>query len=185
MAKQYLPNLWYNFSDDDSLTLNYLKTLGNKRHSIHTTENITVPDIEEVRNQPFYLGERARKFIKPLKEHMYLHKIMPYNWNSIFKEDDVPRKKLSAEFLDNPQGFLKDLCGEDKVKTLLSDPIIDLEQVKILEDEDVSLFDEIFLELSNNLPISSTCDKTRAQNLSDVDMLDSEVDSERQMIARY
>ena len=99
--------------------------------------------------------------IKPLKQHHgYLQKIIPYKWNSIFKDEVNHKRKTSEEFLENPQSFLKDLCGDQGILTL---PMVSKEPSENLAmntmESNLSLYEEIFTELSNTLPIpKTTCD---------------------------
>ena len=143
------------------------KTLTPKRLSV---ENVSAPEVPEVQN--FSNNLKAKwLMMKPLKQHIYLQKIMPYKWNSIFKDDDNQKRKTSADFLDNPQGYLKDLCGDKGVQTL---PIASKESLEKLPNkesnllDDLSLYDEIFTELSKTLPIPNTCDEIKEEPVSSV-----------------
>ena len=100
--------------------------------------------------------------MQPLKQNINLQKIMPYNWNSIFKDDVLPKKKISKEFLDDPHGFIKNLCGAEITNSSdqLSPELEEQSSSGVLLTRslsELSLFDEIFSELGNTLP--RICDK--------------------------
>ena len=57
---------------------------------------------------------------------VYLQKIMPYKWNSIFKDDDeLRRRKYSKEFLNNPLDYLKNICDDNDHDNVVRDYGID------------------------------------------------------------
>ena len=166
---------YYCFSIDDDSDIFKFKPMWPKRHSV--LENIPPRDQHEDRGN---ISQKARKLMQPLKHNIHLQKIMPYNWNSIFKDEEVPKKKISKEFLDDPHGFIKGLCfPEQTISSAQSSP--DLEEQTLSGNlingsfSDLSLFDEIFTELGNTLP--RHCDQK--PNLSDVEMENSENEQAR------
>ena len=159
--------LQFDFSTKEERSCHEEKNLSNIATAKRISIEIKTPaEVTAVTYPHHNLGHRARRLmIKPLKQHHgYLQKIIPYKWNSIFKDEVNHKRKTSEEFLENPQSFLKDLCGDKGIQTLPmanKDPLENLAMSTIESNllHNLSLYEEIFTELSNTLPIpKTTCD---------------------------
>ena len=126
----------------------------------------------EEKSSPSYIEQKTKKMMKPLRSHVYLKKIMPYKWNSIFKDEEMTKRKASTEFLDDPLNFLKDICDDDDDighKELSEYSVDDL---PFSEDKNISLCEEIFLELGVHKTLGRDeieDDETEVKNLSDLE----------------
>ena len=84
--------------------------------------------------------------MKPWKNKLHLKKIIPYSWNSIFKEDeDSP--KLKVEMLIEPKKSTSQLDLLANVDSDESD-LEDDSNNNLKEEDSISLYDEICSELA-------------------------------------
>ena len=120
-------------------------------------------------------GDLARSFVKPLRKKFYLKNIIPYKWNSIFKDEEESQKEmLKVEMLIERRAS-ENLNQSDCSKFENSN--ID----KNKEMDTVSLYDEICSELNQTLirnSALSTLPKTDQSKIEGMKLLDDvEVDT--------
>ncbi len=120
----------------------------------HETDELSSPS--ELSNQLQHLGDLARHFVKPLKNKFYLKKIIPYSWNSIFK-DEIDSPKLKVEMMiehHRPSSYPN---HKDKRDSTIDSVNVEHSMLDSLDDEkdNLSLYDEIFSELGTTLDRSS------------------------------
>ncbi len=124
--------------------------------SAHKHEPDELSSPSELTNQLQHLGDLARHFVKPLRNKFYLKKIIPYSWNSIFK-DEIDSPKLKVEMMiehHRPSSYPN---HKDKRDSTIDFDNVEHSLLDSLDDEkdNLSLYDEICSELGATLERNS------------------------------